>query len=118
LLNVGPPDKDGRRALAFELNGIGRQTSVVDKSIAPKAKARPKADPAKPLEVAAPIPGMITSISASVGEKVKPGDKLLSLEAMKMHTVIAAPSAGVVDEIFVAVGETVESKDLLVRLRA
>jgi pyruvate carboxylase len=118
LLNIGAPDKDGRRTLTFELNGIGRQTSVVDRSIAPKAKARLKADPANPHEIAAPIPGMITSIAASVGEKVKIGDKILSLEAMKMHTSITAPAAGVVDEILVKVGETVESKDLLARLRA
>ncbi|MDQ3814746.1 MAG: biotin/lipoyl-binding protein, partial [Armatimonadota bacterium] len=63
-------------------------------------------------------PGMITSIAVSVGTKVAKGDKLLTLEAMKMYTTVSSPVAGVVEEIPVKVGDTVESKDLLVRLRA
>jgi hypothetical protein len=50
-----------------------------------------------------------------VGAKVTKGDKLLTLEAMKMQTTIYAPCDGVVEQIFVQVGETVESKDLLMR---
>jgi len=52
-----------------------------------------------------------------VGAKVTKGDKLLTLEAMKMQTTIYAPGDGVVEQTFVQVGETVESKDLLMRLR-
>ena len=65
----------------------------------------------------APIPGLITALTAGVGAKVAKGDKLLTLEAMKMQTTIYAPCDGVVEQIFVQVGETVESKDLLMRLR-
>jgi pyruvate carboxylase len=53
----------------------------------------------------------------SVGTKVAKGDKLLTLEAMKMQTTIYSPCDGVVEEILVPVGETVESKDLLIKLR-
>jgi pyruvate carboxylase len=49
---------------------------------------------------------------------VSKGDKLVTLEAMKMYTTINSPIDGVVEEILVAVSDTVESKDLLVRLRA
>ena len=101
----------------FELNGITRQATVVDKSLAIESKARPKAEAGDAKQVGAPIPGMVTSVNASVGAKVAKGDKLVTLEAMKMYTTINAPADGVVDEVLVGVGETVESKDLLVRLR-
>ena len=116
LINVGEPDKEGRRAVNFELNGIGRSVSVDDKSRAGEKKVRAKADASNPNEVGAPIPGMVTQIAVSAGKKVIKGDKLLTIEAMKMLTVVNAPAAGTIEEIAVAVGETVEAKDLLVKL--
>lgn len=118
LVSIGTPDKDGRRALSYELNGMAREAYISDKSIAPKVKARPKADLNDPLQVAAPIPGLIAALSTSVGAKVAKGDKLFMVEAMKMQTTVYAPAAGVVTELHVAVGDTVESKDLLIKLRA
>ena len=118
LVTVGAPDKDGRRTIGYELNGIARETYIVDRSVAPKSKARPKADLADPLQVAAPIPGLIVTLSTSVGAKVAKGDKLFMMEAMKMQTTVYAQAAGVVAEVNAAVGETVEAKDLIVKLRA
>jgi pyruvate carboxylase len=118
LVNVGEPDKDGRRAVTFELNGMTRETHITDKKVAPQTKTRPKADLTDPLQVGAPIPGLVASIAVSVGQKVSKGDKLLMMEAMKMQTTVTAPADGVVAELLCALGETVESKDLLVRLRA
>ena len=43
LISNGQPDKDGRRAISYELNGIGRETFILDKTVSPKTKARPKA---------------------------------------------------------------------------
>jgi pyruvate carboxylase len=118
LITVGEPDKDGRRTVTFELNGMTRETHITDKKVAPQTKTRPKADLADPLQVGAPIPGLVASIAVSVGQKVTKGDKLLMMEAMKMQTTVTAPADGVVAELLCALGETVESKDLLVRLRA
>jgi pyruvate carboxylase len=117
LINLGQVDKDGRRPLTFELNGMPRETAIVDRSVQPKTKSRAKADPADPLQVGAPIPGIITAIPVSVGTKVAKGDKLLTLEAMKMQTTVYAPEEGVVQEIAIKVGDSAESKDLLMRLR-
>lgn len=117
LLNVNPSDKDGRRMVVFELNGVTRQTWISDRSVQAKTKPRVQADPNNPLEIPAPIPGMVTSLAVTVGSKVKAGDKLLTLEAMKMYTNLTAPADAVVSEIFVQVGEPVESKDLVLRLR-
>ena len=118
LINVGAPDNEGRRVISYELNGMPREAVVQDKSVAPKTKSRVKADAADPLQLGAPIPGMITALAVSVGSKVAKGDKLVTLEAMKMQTTIYAQQDGVVAELLVAVGDSAEAGDLLVKLRA
>jgi len=117
MVNIGAVDAEGKRTVNFELNGMSRQLSIVDKSVKPTVKARVKADPTKATEVGAPIPGLVTALSVSVGAKVTKGDKLVTLEAMKMQTTIYAPLDGVVDQIAAHVGDAVESKDLLLKLR-
>jgi len=117
LVNLSPVDQEGKRNVTFELNGMPRQMSITDRSVQPKVKPRTKADPATPTQIGAPIPGLVTAISATVGTKVAKGDKLITLEAMKMQTTIYAPCDGLVSESLVQVGETVESKDLLMKLK-
>ncbi len=118
LISVGAADKEGRRAISYELNGIARESFILDKSISPKTKARPKADLADPTQVAAPIPGLIAQLNVSVGTKVTKGEKLLMMEAMKMQNTVYAPCTGVVAELHVALSDTVEAKDLLIKIRA
>src|SRR5688572_3201971 len=118
LISVGQPDKDGRRAISYELNGIGRETFILDKTVAPKTKARPKADLNDPTQIAAPIPGLIAQLQVSVGGKVAKGDKLLMMEAMKMQNTVYASCDGIIAELHVALGDTVEAKDLLIKIRA
>jgi hypothetical protein len=48
LVSVGPPDKDGRRALSYELNGIAREASIPDQKVAPKARAPAQGRPGRP----------------------------------------------------------------------
>lgn len=117
LVSVGEADKDGKRVLSYELNGIARDVVITDKSITATTKSRAKADTADASQVGAPIPGLIAALSATVGGKVVKGDKLLLMEAMKMQTTVYAPCDGIVSEVTVVVGETVESKDLLVRIK-
>lgn len=117
LVNIGAVDAEGKRNVNFELNGMSRQLAIADKSVKPTVKARLKADPSRPQEVGAPIPGLVTALLVSVGARVAKGDKLATLEAMKMQTTIYAPCDGVVGEIAVHVSDAVESKDLLMRLK-
>jgi pyruvate carboxylase len=116
-VNVSDPDKDGRRTVTFELNGMTRETFIVDRKVVPQTKARQKADLTNPMQVAAPIPGLISAISVTIGTKVSKGDKLLMMEAMKMQTTVYAAADAVVSAINVQIGDTVESKDLLVELK-
>jgi pyruvate carboxylase len=116
FLNLTEPDQKGTRTAIFDLNGYPRHTYVVDRHLATEVVMRPKADPADSKQVGAPMPGMVASISVSIGQKVREGEPLLTLEAMKMFSAVAASSAGTVAAIEVKVGENVESKDLLIRL--
>ncbi|MBB5032728.1 pyruvate carboxylase [Prosthecobacter vanneervenii] len=116
LLNMTEADQNGQQTAIFELNGYPRHTTVTNKALAKNAVTKTKADPADPTQVGAPMPGMVASIAVSVGQKVKEGETLLTLEAMKMFAAVASPIAGTVSEICVKISESVESKDLMVRL--
>jgi pyruvate carboxylase len=117
LISIGEPDEEGCRALFYELNGMPRESIVVDKSLTSQVKAsRQKGDPANPAHACAPMPGMVTDVVVSVGKAVKAGDKLLTLEAMKMLTTVSATTDGVVREVLVRKGDRVDSDDLLLKL--
>lgn len=116
LLNMTEPDANGQQTAIFELNGYPRHTTVTNKALAKNSTSKTKADPADASQVGAPMPGMVASIAVSVGQKVKEGETLVTLEAMKMFAAVASPTAGTITEICIKIGESVESKDLLVRL--
>ncbi len=116
LVNLTEPDQAGQQTAIFELNGYPRHTTVTNTLLAKEAVTRAKADPGDASQIGAPMPGMVASIAVSVGQKVKEGETLLTLEAMKMFAAVSAPAAGMVQEICVKVGESVESKDLLMRM--
>jgi pyruvate carboxylase len=115
-LAVGEPDAEAHRTLFFELNGQPRAVKVPDRSLTSTVTARRKADGADPGHVAAPMPGMVVGIQVAPGQPVERGDRLLSIEAMKMETTIFAERAGVVEEVLVSPGTQVEGHDLLVVL--
>ena len=113
LLTVDETREDGIRMAFFELNGQGREIEVLDKSFEQTADTRRKADKAKPGEVAAPIPGAVTTIQVKVDAEVKKGDGLLVMEAMKMQTTVYAPVGGTVKEVLVSQRDSVQAGDLL-----
>jgi pyruvate carboxylase len=113
FLTVGEARPDGMRTVFFELNGQPREIEVRDKSIKEAVGARRKADPSKPGDVGAPIPGAVTVLQVKEGDVVKRGDGLLVMEAMKMQTTIYSPTPGTVKEVAVRLGGSVEAHDLL-----
>jgi pyruvate carboxylase len=118
LLSVGEPHSDGTRTVFFELNGQPRSVTVTDKGLEASTARRPKATPGEPSEVGAPMPGLVVTVAVKAGDKVEEGQKLLSLEAMKMETTILAERDGTVAEVLVAPGTPVEAGELLVRYKA
>ena len=86
LLAVGEPHEDGNRTVFFELNGQPREVEVVDRSLASSVRETPMADPADPNQIASPLPGLVVGVAVSAGDAVRKGQKLRSIEAMKMET--------------------------------
>lgn len=114
LIGIGEANDEGYRNVFYELNGMPREAQVLDHSEAPKdVKARVKGDNNDPKHAVAPMPGMVTEVNTAVGSKVKEGDPIITLEAMKMLTTISAGMDGTVTEIHFQKGESVETDDLL-----
>ena len=114
LLAIGDVDAEGMRRLFFELNGQPRTVAVADASASATAKSNPKAEEGNSLHVAAPMPGLLVSVSVKPGQTVVKGDALVAIEAMKMETMIRAEFDGEVKSVPVGVGTQVEAHDLLV----
>jgi biotin carboxyl carrier protein len=64
----------------------------------------------------APMPGQIRSVSVNVGDAVKKGQTLLTMEAMKMEIRIQALKDGRVKSVFALQGQTVEREQILIEM--
>jgi acetyl/propionyl-CoA carboxylase alpha subunit len=68
--------------------------------------------------VVAPMPGSVVGVHVAEGDRVEPGQPLVTLTAMKMEIVLEAPIAGVVEAIACAPGDLVAADHELITLRA
>ncbi|MEX2480541.1 MAG: pyruvate carboxylase [Gammaproteobacteria bacterium] len=105
---------DGKRTLFFELNGQPRQIKVADHAQESTRTPPQKAEAGNNAHLGAPMPGLIAEINVREGDQVGKGDALMTIEAMKMQTVIRAERDARVSAIKVAPGQQVDAKDLLV----
>ncbi len=126
-------EEEHKRNLTVKINGKEYRVEIEDYDyVEPEKPVAPAAAPAvqaastpapistQPAPVAAgngqpvyaPMPGTVLKIKAPTGTKVKKGDPILVLEAMKMENDIAAPCDGTVT-IAVNQGSTVDTKALL-----
>lgn len=106
-------------AYDVQVEEVGASASApVAASTTPAAPA-PKAAPAAPTSgepLNCPMPGTIVSVNVSAGQKVKLGDVVVVLEAMKMENEIKAPKDGTITSVNVNKGDAVESGTLLVTI--
>ena len=66
--------------------------------------------------VKAPLPGVVTKVNVAVGQKVKKGETVLGLEAMKMENNIAAEQDGEVTGVCVKAGDSVLEGTVLITI--
>ena len=78
-----------------------------------EAKKSPPAVVADGTKVLAPMPGMVIRYFVNVGDSIKAGDPLLTLEAMKMQNSVPAPVDGLVKAVNFRPGDTVNKDDIL-----
>jgi acetyl/propionyl-CoA carboxylase alpha subunit len=67
-------------------------------------------------EVEAPMPGKVTAVDVSAGDRVEKGQRLLTLEAMKMEHALTAPFDGTIGELNASKGAQVTEGQLLIRI--
>ncbi len=117
-LTVGDAREDGTRTVFFELNGQPREVNVPDRSLEATLHKAPKADADDPNQIAAPMPGKVSNVAISKGQAVKSGERLLSIEAMKMETAVYSPRDAKVKDVLVKTGSAVSAGDLLIVLES
>lgn len=116
FLTLGEPHPDGLRTVFFEFNGQPRDVTVVDNSLVVPATKSAKADPGNPTHVGANMPGMVVTVAVQAGDAVVKGQKLLSMEAMKMESTVYAERDGRVAQVLIKPGTRVETGDLLLTI--
>jgi pyruvate carboxylase subunit B len=116
-----------------EVDGVGRTPRITEMGpgVRPSTPPQPS-EPIKPPEketpivtrpktelsadevgITAPMPGMIISYNVKVGDKVKTGDVIIVLEAMKMLNNLTSPVDGVVKSVHFNAGSSVVKDELL-----
>ena len=118
-------------SLLVTVNGKTYQVELPGRTPAPKPVIRPAggvaaapvaapaaAAPASDTTVVAPLPGTITKVVAKAGQKVKKGDVLVVMEAMKMANDIVAEANGTVKAVSVSEGQSVNQGDVLIEFQA
>lgn len=88
-------------------------TKIVEAPIIPAAKA-PEAAIYTGQAIVAPLPGTVVTVVKKAGDRVKTGDVLLILEAMKMENEIVASSDGTISQVLVSKGSAVKTGDQLI----
>ena len=116
LQAVGETGDDGDVKVFFELNGQPRVIRVANRAVKAKTAAKPKAQEGNPGHIGAPMPGSVASVAVTAGQKVRAGDLLLTIEAMKMETGLHADREATVKLVHVSAGTQIDAKDLLIEL--
>jgi biotin carboxyl carrier protein len=84
----------------------------------PSPSIAPLATPtSSPLEIRAPMPGVVSDIKVALEQGVQPGETLIVIEAMKMENPLKASRAGRIATIHTEKGREVAAGALLITLR-
>ncbi len=94
------------------LGGRNFETSIVD----PGSEAE-GAGAARD-HVKAPMPGAVVAVHKAAGAAVKRGEAIVTIESMKLQTVLVAPRDGIVADLARREGETFEKDEVIARLEA
>ena len=88
-------------------NGLALDVQVMSPRAAELLKLMPYKPPADMSKfLRSPMPGLLADIAVTVGQTVEAGQRLATIEAMKMENIITAVQAGTVAELLAAPGES------------
>jgi glutaconyl-CoA/methylmalonyl-CoA decarboxylase subunit gamma len=116
----GPVDVNGERAPVTIQRETGASATPTPRaSSLPAAPAAPvgppaaSAAPAGGLAIVPPMPGKVIELRVAEGQRVKKGEVLLVLEAMKMRNELASPTDGTVRDVRARPGANARAKEAL-----
>jgi len=104
--------KDGSVTVDGKAFNVKMTEGAVAKAAAPAAAA----PSAGTVDVISPMPGKVLSINVAVGQAVKKGEAIITIEAMKMEQQITAPQDGTIASIDVAAGDLLEAEQVVARM--
>jgi biotin carboxyl carrier protein len=110
---------DSRGIWNLHLDGDRVTVEVVDERTRTiRAMTAKASGPQGPKPIRAPMPGMIVRVEVQPGDRVKAGQGIVIIEAMKMENELKADAAGIVSKILVEPGKAVEKGAVLVEFAA
>lgn len=105
------------KSYVVELESIEESAATIEVKKEIKKEETPKVLDGEFSSVVAPIQGNVIDVLVKVGQKVKKGDVLLLVEAMKLENEVNSSVDGEVVEILVNKGQTVSTGELLVKIK-
>jgi biotin carboxyl carrier protein len=101
-------------AVRVQIRGRAFDLEILDERKRRMQLARAGGPAAGEGSVFAPMPGKVVKVLVQAGDKVRAGQGVVVVEAMKMENELRAPSDGTVREVRVSVGQAVEIRETLV----
>lgn len=103
-----------------EIDNSSEDTPVISKNTqndeTPAPSSPSVGQKGRAAQVTAPLPGIIIEVSVEVGTKVKAGEKVAVIEAMKMENEICATQNGTISAVHVSKGDFVSEGALIVTI--
>ncbi len=113
---LNPPSGEANSATHTHAEALPRSQSGLLPQMGKDGGARKGLGSGEGAPIPAPLPGVITKVLVSVGQKVKKGDTVLVLEAMKMENNIQAEHDGTVTAVCCRPGDSVMEGATLVTI--
>jgi biotin carboxyl carrier protein len=113
---LGVRPGDGRGRWSVTIAGREMEAEAVDERTRALREMTGGHEVAAELTVTAPMPGLVVRLEVQVGDRVKAGQGVIIVEAMKMENELKAPGDGVVARIEVEPGQAVEKGSVLLVL--
>lgn len=98
------------------LKFLNIDSSLYKTRVSQKFEARKNYQPLDPKKILSFIPGTVLDIMVKVGDKVKKGENLMILDAMKMQNRLKSPIEGKIIKIHSVIGDKVSKGTLLLEL--
>ena len=117
LWGISKAPEKGICRVFFELNGQPRTVNIDLIDGVKQIDSKPKFDKKNPQHVGSPMPGKVIEIHITEGKKINIGDPLITIEAMKMETLLRADRKGIIQKILISIGDTLDAQDLILTIK-